>query len=757
MSAVPETTGYKGTLTTMKPRPEVVRDFLNYWFEFTDGNVQVGWRDATTGDLNVPGDLNKSAVFNVRDPQLEEFVCNVNSIGGQDCYFKASIVRNTTGYATDEDVICSPGFWVDQDDIRHIEYADSIKHEFTPTAFVYTGTVPEKRRQLWFRLDEPTRDGKFVFDVNDRLHGLYHGDASVKNPSRYMRLPGTIAWAWKPGRTPELVTWSPASTGPLSHPIELTDTIPLPDPTINEVSGTGGSGKGVDYYIDNILADNGNWHNSVRDLVGHWIMKGRSNREMLLYASAFTRPGYTIEQTEEEILKSIDSFRLKYNAPYREQLVVQPENVFTAKPLTAEELRPADDRYLNFIPADIFVEEYGNKPEMLIEGYLTRGSTTLFTGGPSAGKSPVALHMAVCVALGVPWAGKTAVQGNVLYMAGESYRQTAMNLGTFAQMEVQKIFHGIQEIDRKDALNIVKKRFIAYKESFVLESDVEKLIETIEYHVLTTTLLSGGPGLDLLILDTLRALSIGSINKDEDMTKIQHVLDTIKRRFPNICIILINHASKGDLEGSSGSNRIEAFSETIINIALKKPFAAADDKNSFIRAQTFGPTEDGHMITPFAVSMQRNKTWSPEPPLRASMLIKENNMTIVYGADAFAAEKPLEGQYVEETPFNSEEKKKGSRKLPPPREVADFPQHLREAVAGATSQENWVLQLINAVGYKLGVSMISKFAMDSGDSIWAPGCDPDRIGNIARKLCKDGLIDRVGDGKGSKYFKKGIE
>jgi hypothetical protein len=62
------------------------------------------------------------------------------------------------------------------------------------------------------------------------------------------------------------------------------------------------------------MADNGNWHNSARDLIGHWIMKGRSNREMLLYATAFTRPGYTIEQTEEEIQKCIESFRIKYDA-----------------------------------------------------------------------------------------------------------------------------------------------------------------------------------------------------------------------------------------------------------------------------------------------------------------------------------------------------------------------------------------------------------------------------------------------------------
>ena len=171
---IPETTGYKGTLTTKKPRPEVVREFLNYWFEFAEGTVEIAWKDAATGKLN------RTAHFNVRDPELEELVYNVNSVGGQDCYFTASTVKNTTGYATDADVACSPGFWVDQDKIEHIEHADSVQHEFTPTAFVYTGTVPEKRRQLWFRLDKPIEDMDLLYDMNERLHGLYHGDASVK-------------------------------------------------------------------------------------------------------------------------------------------------------------------------------------------------------------------------------------------------------------------------------------------------------------------------------------------------------------------------------------------------------------------------------------------------------------------------------------------------------------------------------------------------------------------------------------------------
>ena len=58
--------------------------------------------------------------------------------------------------------------------------------------------------QNWFLCSSPIIRSEDVRSLNVRLHALYGGDPAVVNPSRLMRLPGTIAWPWKAGRALEL-------------------------------------------------------------------------------------------------------------------------------------------------------------------------------------------------------------------------------------------------------------------------------------------------------------------------------------------------------------------------------------------------------------------------------------------------------------------------------------------------------------------------------------------------------------------------
>jgi hypothetical protein len=56
--------------------------------------------------------------------------------------------------------------------------------------------------------------------VNRQMQKLYGGDPTVANPSRLMRLPGTIAWPYKKGRIVELTKFELApSDRPSSYPL----------------------------------------------------------------------------------------------------------------------------------------------------------------------------------------------------------------------------------------------------------------------------------------------------------------------------------------------------------------------------------------------------------------------------------------------------------------------------------------------------------------------------------------------------------
>lgn len=60
-----------------------------------------------------------------------------------------------------------------------------------------------------------------------------------------------------------------------------------------------------------------------------------------------------------------------------------------------------------------------SQPQWLIEGFVVANSFCRLYSPPKSGKSFVALDMAACVALGIPWHGRKVRQGKVLYVAAE--------------------------------------------------------------------------------------------------------------------------------------------------------------------------------------------------------------------------------------------------------------------------------------------------------------------------------------------------
>ena len=113
------------------------------------------------------------------------------------------------GRAGDDAFLALPAAYVDLDDDTAAEQVPLLYAGHKPTLAVVTGVTPFVRAQLWWRLSEPITAPDRHRALITGMATILHGDPTVANPSRVMRLAGTIAWPVKPGRALELTGVSP--------------------------------------------------------------------------------------------------------------------------------------------------------------------------------------------------------------------------------------------------------------------------------------------------------------------------------------------------------------------------------------------------------------------------------------------------------------------------------------------------------------------------------------------------------------------
>jgi hypothetical protein len=193
---------------------------------------------------------------------------------------------------------------------------------------VRTGTVPYLRGHAYWRLEEPVRNLQAWKAVQKNIAGTLKTDETVVNPSRIMRVAGTMSWPPErkrmKGYIPELVTMRTTFS---------TDRDPVPFERLMrafpEVSRTSavqdGSASGLQIDLGqqamdramaeaDIMAGN-NWHHNVVRLVASYVSRGLTDAEIHALTDRFTMAGYTIEDTRVEVQTAIDGARAKGYAP----------------------------------------------------------------------------------------------------------------------------------------------------------------------------------------------------------------------------------------------------------------------------------------------------------------------------------------------------------------------------------------------------------------------------------------------------------
>ncbi len=188
---------------------------------------------------------------------------------------------NRKSGASDADIAAAFYFWADGDDE---EAANSIRNFAGPkyTMAVMTGRTPSPRPHIYWRIeDAPVRNLQAWTGVQKAIAARLSTDRTVVNPSRIMRLPGTINWPTDKkaakGRIPDLTTLRTEyedDRDPVTFEQMLRAFGSTPDAP--GLSIDTGQLPVLDRERTAIQAMSGvEWHNAVIRLVASYVPKGR--------------------------------------------------------------------------------------------------------------------------------------------------------------------------------------------------------------------------------------------------------------------------------------------------------------------------------------------------------------------------------------------------------------------------------------------------------------------------------------------------
>lgn len=311
--------------------------------------------------------------------------------------------------ASRADIVASFYHWADADDAQA---AENIRSFVGPkcTFHVLTGTQPCMRPHVYWELEEPTRNLDAWERTQKAIAATLKTDPSVTDAPRIMRVAGTINWP-KPqkqgkGYVAELTTlriYDNEERPPVSS-----------DRMARAFSGAAVNAPPSQASVGGLQIDIGpqaldrqqaradalagiNWNVNVFKIVGSLVRHGMADDEILYDTERLTLPGYTIEQTRDEVRTMIE--RTRENPEFTPDRVdVKTERAMAIALDVAPKVAPFKSwepiNPLALPPRD-FV--YGNH-------YIRKfASVTVAPGG--LGKSTLVLAECLAIATGMPIIG----------------------------------------------------------------------------------------------------------------------------------------------------------------------------------------------------------------------------------------------------------------------------------------------------------------------------------------------------------------
>lgn len=545
-----------------------------------------------------------------------ECVVNMNSLG-YNIYVVRNPIRHTvTGSATDDDIVAAFFLWADCDDP---ESAGNVHRFDGPkwSAAVTTGRTPSVRVHTYWALKEPCFDMAAWRAMQMQIAAHFGSDRSVINPSRIMRVGGTVSHPFKKkverGYIPELTTIRTeydearapvtldqmarvfGSSGPAALPLSQQATPSAPWSQAFEIDT--GDAPRLDRERLAIQAMQGQeWHNAVIRLVASYVGKGLSDAEIHALTQPLTLPGYTPEETYSEVQTAIDGARRKgwtpepsYATPEAIQQPSQPDQPQATPQATASRLEWFDD----IEPA--LTDAY------IVKGLLGINAMSVIYGPSNSGKTFFALDLAYHIAIGTPWRGMRVKQSAVLYLAAEGGRGVVNRIAALRQS------HGVCDVPlalRRAGLDLLHN-----------QANLQELVELAHE---TRAKLPGAPL--VIVIDTLsRVIAGGDENSAADMTAFIRNVDAI-REFTGAHVCIVHHTGKDAARGARGHSSLRAATDTEIEVGNDGGARAAmvTKQRDYTGGETFaftlksvqlGHDQEGDEVTSCIIEVQDSEEY----------------------------------------------------------------------------------------------------------------------------------------------------
>lgn len=394
------------------------------------GLIELAWTQRTE-----PFKLDGARQFDLGDwDDLVETAATLNASPNCNLYFSLGLRREgTRGRGGDADVTHVVGLKADFDRVGVAERALEKLGEamLCPTHWVVTGRHPHLRAHAYWLLDEPTDALALAGRLEKAIAHALGGDPSITNPSRVMRVPGSVAWPLKAGRELEQTGWLDWQTRCAWTLDELERAVGAagwlaPEP--ERVVAGPWVGINLDFstapeqqpYLDVAdrlggAAEPGQWHDSVLRAIAQLLAKGVPPDIVLTLLPATVRQeGYSLEQTVEEVRVMLAGAVKK--GMFREARPEEGGKREEAKP----GLSPATRDPFPVVGLEAFDDL--DEERYLIDGLLPDYGLAAIYGESGSLKSFIGLDMGMRIAWGHPYYGRAVERAPVLYVCAEGQK-----------------------------------------------------------------------------------------------------------------------------------------------------------------------------------------------------------------------------------------------------------------------------------------------------------------------------------------------